>query len=178
MDHFYDGQVRRYLTQFIRAMSNFGYKDAKGQVTKMPVRYGDMNRQVGAILKKNSENTIPSAPFIACYIKDIQFDRTRLQDPTFVSKVQVRERAYDAEGQEYLNTQGSNYTVERIMPTPYTITFAADLWTTNTDQKLQIWEQIAVIFNPSLGVQNLFSSLNKTCLQPSKFTYTLLLSSL
>lgn len=164
MDHFYDGQVRRYLTQFIRAMSNFGYKDAKGQVTKMPVRYGDMNRQVGAILKKNSENTIPSAPFIACYIKDIQFDRTRLQDPTFVSKVQVRERAYDAEGQEYLNTQGSNYTVERIMPTPYTITFAADLWTTNTDQKLQIWEQIAVIFNPSLEIQTTDNYLDWTSL--------------
>lgn len=164
MDHFYDGQVRRYLTQFIRAMSSFGYKDAKGQVVKIPVRYGDMNRQVGAILKKNSENTIPSAPFIACYIKDIQFDRARLQDPTFVSTVQVRERAYDSSGQEYLNTQGHNYTVERIMPTPYTITFAADLWTTNTDQKLQIWEQIAVIFNPSLEIQTTDNYLDWTSL--------------
>lgn len=163
-DYFYDGQVRRYLTQFIRVMSNFGYKDAKGQVVKMPVRYGDMNRQVGAILRKNSENTIPSAPFIACYIKDIQFDRSRLQDPTFVSKVQIRERAYDSAGQEYLNTQGSNYTVERIMPTPYIITFAADLWTTNTDQKLQIWEQLAVIFTPSLEIQTTDNYLDWTSL--------------
>jgi hypothetical protein len=145
-------------------MSNFGYKDAKGQVVKMPVRYGDMNRQVGAILRKNSENTIPSAPFIACYIKDIQFDRSRLQDPTFVSKVQIRERAYDSAGQEYLNTQGSNYTVERIMPTPYIITFAADLWTTNTDQKLQIWEQLAVIFTPSLEIQTTDNYLDWTSL--------------
>jgi len=32
-------------------------------------------------------------------------------------------------------------------------TFTADIWTTNTDQKLQLWEQIAVLFNPSLELQ-------------------------
>lgn len=153
MDWFYDGQVRRYLAQFIQIMSNFSYKDARGQLVQVPVRYGDMTRQVAQILKKNSENTIPSAPFIACYIKDLQFDRPRLQDPTFVSKIHIRERAYDQDGQEYLNTQGSNYTIERIMPTPYLITFAADVWTSNTDQKFQLWEQIAVLFTPSLEIQ-------------------------
>jgi hypothetical protein len=153
MDFFYDGQVRRYLTQFMRIMSNFSYKDAKGQLVRVPVRYGDMNRQVGQILKKNSENTIPSAPFIACYIKDLQFDRARMQDPTFVSKISIRERSYDEQGQEYLNTQGSNYTVERVMPTPYLATFAIDIWTTNTEQKLQLFEQIAVLFTPSLELQ-------------------------
>ena len=153
MDHFYDGQIRKYLTQFMNVMSNFAYKDTKGQLTQIPVRYGDMSRQVANILKKNSENTIPSAPFISCYIKDLQFDRPRMQDPTFVSKIHIRERAWDEVGQEYLNTQGSNYTVERMMPSPWIITFAADIWTTNTDMKLQLWEQLAVLFNPSFEIQ-------------------------
>jgi hypothetical protein len=152
-DHFYDGQVRRYLSQFMRIMSNFSVKDARGQLTRVPVRYGDMNRQVSQILKKNTENTIPSAPFIACYIKDLQYDRARMQEPTFVSTVNIRERALDAAGNQYLNTQGSNYSVERMMPVPYLADFAADIWTTNTDQKLQIWEQISVLFNPSLELQ-------------------------
>ena len=153
MDFFYDGQVRRYLTQFMRIMSNFYVKDAKGQLTRVPVRYGDMNRQVGSILKKNSENTIPSAPFIACYIKDLQFDRSRLQDPSFISTTNIRERAVDPVTGKYVNQQGKNYTVEKIMPTPYLADFAADIWTSNTDQKLQLWEQIAVLFNPSLELQ-------------------------
>lgn len=153
MDHFYDGQVKKYLGQFMRIMSNFSYKDAKGQIVRVPVRYGDMNRQVSQILKKNTENTIPSAPFISCYIKDLQFDRSRLQDPTFISKISVRERATDESGQNYINTQGSNFTVERIMPTPYLADFAADIWTSNTDQKLQLWEQLVVLFNPSLELQ-------------------------
>ena len=153
MDFFYDAQVKRYLTQFMRIMSNFSYKDSKGQLTRIPVAYGDMNRQVAQIVKKNTENTVPSAPFIACYIKDLQFDQTRMQDPSFISKIQVRERAFDESGEEYLNRQGSNYTIERLMPAPYTIDFGLDIWTTNTDQKLQIWEQIVVLFTPSLELQ-------------------------
>jgi hypothetical protein len=164
MDYFYDAQVRRYLTQFIRVMSNFAYKDAKGQLVKVPVRYGDMNRQVAHILRKNSENAIPSAPFIACYIKDLQFDRMRMQDPTFVSKVHIRERAYDETGNEYLNIQGANYTVERIMPTPYTITFVADIWVSNLDQKLQLWEQIVPLFTPSLEIQTTDNYIDWTSL--------------
>jgi hypothetical protein len=134
-------------------MSNFSYKDAKGQLVRVPVRYGDMNRQVAQIIAKNSTNTMPSAPFIACYIKDLQFDQARMQDPTFVSTINIRERATDPTSSNYLNVQGKNYTVERMMPTPYLATFAADIWTTNTDQKLQLWEQIAVLFNPSLELQ-------------------------
>jgi len=153
MDYFYDGQVRRYLAQFIQIMSNFGYKDSKGNIVQVPVRYGDMTRQVGQILKKNSENTIPSAPFIACYIKELNFDRDRLQDPTFISKINIKERAFDNNNNEYLNTQGSNYTIERIMPSPFKLTLSADIWSSNTDQKLQIWEQLIVFFNPSFEIQ-------------------------
>ena len=164
MDHFYDGQIRRYLTQFMNVLSNFSYKDAKGQLIQVPVRYGDMSRQVAQILKKNSENTIPSAPFIACYIKDLQYDRSRLQDPTHISKIHIRERAWDENEQEYLNTQGSNYTVERIMPSPWTITFNADIWTTNTEMKWQLWEQISVFFNPSFEIQTTDNYIDWTSL--------------
>jgi hypothetical protein len=134
-------------------MSNFAYKDAKGKLVQIPVRYGDMNRQVAQILNKNSENIVQSAPFIACYIKGMEFDRDRMQDPTYVEKVNIRERAFDADGQEYLNVQGANYTIERLMPTPFKLQFTADIWTTNTDQKLQLLEQLLVLFNPSMEIQ-------------------------
>lgn len=163
MDYFYDGQVRRYLAQFMNILSNFAYKDGKGNIIQIPVRYGDMSRQVAQILKKNSENAIPSAPFIACYIKDIQYDRPRLQDPTFISKINIRERDVNQAG-DYINTQGSNYTVERIMPSPYTLNLAADIWSTSMDQKLQIWEQIVVFFNPSFEIQTTDNYIDWTSL--------------
>ena len=164
MDYFYSGQVRRYLTQYMRAMSNFSWKDGSGKISQVPIRYGDPSRQASSLLNKNTENVMPTAPFIACYIKGLEYDQTRLQDPTFVSKVQVRERAFDDTTQEYLNTQGLGYTVERIMPSPYKLTLVADIWTTNTDQKLQIFEQLAYLFNPSLELQTTDNYIDWTSL--------------
>lgn len=140
----------------MRLMSSFSYKDAKGKLIQVPVRYGDTNRQVANIQRKNSENTMPSAPMISCYIKNLSIARSRLQDPTHVSKVHIKERDTwvnpETGQEEYINTMGENYTVERLMPVPYDLTFQADIWTTNTDQKLQILEQLLVLFRPSLEI--------------------------
>lgn len=145
-------------------MSNFGYKNSKGQIVQVPAIFGDMNRQVAQILRKNSENSIPSAPFIGCYVKDIQYDISRLQDPTFISKVNIRERSWDEDTRQYTYSQGSNYTVERIMPSPFMVTFSADIWATSFDQKMQLWEQIIVLFNPSLEIQTTDSYIDWTSL--------------
>ena len=53
MQHFYDGQIRRYITQAVRMLSNFVYKDLDGDERQIPVVYGDLARQVGSILKDN-----------------------------------------------------------------------------------------------------------------------------
>ena len=50
------------------------------------------------------------------------------------------------------------------MPSPYTATFQADIWTTNTEQKLQLWEQIVVLFNPALELQTTDNYLDWTSL--------------
>ena len=164
MQHFYDGQIRRYITQIVRMMSNFSYKDSKGKLTEIPVTYGDLTRQVGSILRDNSENKIPSAPRMAVYITGLEMDTARLGDSSYVNKLNIRERAYDTDGNEYLNKEGKNYTVERLMPTPYTLSVNVDLWTTNTDQKLQILEQILILFNPSFEIQTTDNYIDWTSL--------------
>ena len=153
MQFFYDGQIRRYITQIVRLMSNFSFKDGDGALRTIPVMYGDITRQVAHIMRDNSENKIMSAPRMGVYVTNLELDRNRLADASFISKVHLRERAYDSDNNEYLNTQGKNYTVERLMPTPYTLSVAVDLWSTNTEQKLQILEQILMLFNPSLEIQ-------------------------
>jgi len=162
--HFYDGQVRRYITQLVRMFSSYSYKDGKGVETVIPVLYGDLTRQVASIIKGNSENKIPSAPRMALYISGLALDRDRTADQSFVSKVNVREKAYDSTGKEYLNFEGKNYTVERLMPTPYMLTVNLDIWSTNTDQKLQILEQILMLFNPSLELQTTDNYIDWTSL--------------
>ena len=100
MQHFYDGQIRRYITQLIRLFSNFKYKDGEGKEVKIPVLYGDLSRQVASIVRDQSENKLPSAPRMALYITQLEQDRTRTSDSSFTSKVHIRERAFDGAGNE------------------------------------------------------------------------------
>ena len=170
MQFFYDGQIRRYITQIVRLLSNFKFKDGDGELRTIPVMYGDITRQVAHIIRDNSENKIMSAPRMGVYISNLELDRSRLADATYISKVHIRERAYDENNNEYLNTQGKNYTVERLMPTPYTLSVAVDLWTTNTEQKLQIMEQILMLFNPSLEIQTTDNYVDWTSLSVVEIT--------
>jgi hypothetical protein len=168
MDFFYDGQIRRYVTQFMRFFIGFKYQAGDGTQKTLPVTYGDLSRQVAAIIRENSENKMISVPKISCYITGLEMDTSRLAAATFVSKVNIRERNYeefDGQGNPvYENVQGGNYTVERLMPTPFTLTMKADIWTSNTDQKLQIIEQILVFFNPSFEIQTTDNYLDWTSL--------------
>lgn len=164
MRFFYDGQIRRYVVQMIRMLSGFKYQSSDGIVRSVPVMFGDMSRQAANIMNNNSENTVQAVPRIAVYITGLELDRSRLRDQTFVSKMSIRERAIDENGNEYLDVQGRNYTVERIMPTPYKMTLKADIYTSNTEQKLQILEQILVLFNPSLELQTTDNYIDWTSL--------------
>jgi len=166
MDFFYDGQIRRYVTQFMRVFIGFKYKTGDGALRHVPVMYGDMTRQVASIIKENSENKMPTVPRISCYITGLEMDTSRLSDATFVSKLNIRERAWEeVDGEiEYKSVQGGGYTVERLMPTPFKLKMKADIWTSNTDQKLQLTEQILVLFNPSLEIQTTDNYIDWTSL--------------
>jgi len=163
MQHFYDGQIRRFVTQFIRAFSNFSYKDNAGTLRKVPCTYGNLTRQVANIIRDNSENKVVSAPRIATYIQGLEYSRDRIQNPTHVNKLHIRERYYD-NTEQYTGAQGPGYTVERLMPVPFNLQMKCDVWSTNTDQKLQIMEQILVLFNPSLEIQSTANYIDWTSL--------------
>lgn len=156
---FYDGQIRRFLVQFMRIVSGidveFG-KNSQGvkSLQRVPVYYGDQSRQAAAILKGNSENTLNAVPAMAVYIDGLNYDQSRLQEPNFVSKMHLREREFDIDSGTYGPKQGDSYTIERLMPVPYKLTVKLDIWTSNTEQKMQIIEQLAILFNPSFEIQS------------------------
>lgn len=172
---FYDGQIRRFLIQFIRIVSNFEVefgKDREGTRTlqRVPVYYGDPSRQAAAILRQNSENVMNAVPAMSAYISGFTYEQSRMQEPTFVSKMQLRERQYDAETGLYTNQQGDSYTVERLMPVPYNLEVKLDIWTSNTEQKMQIIEQLAVMFNPSFEIQSTDNYIDWTSLSYVQLT--------
>ena len=159
---FYDNQIRRFLLQFAKIFSNWyvtNGKDPNGNdiLIRVPVMYGDQSRQVSTVIANNSASNLPAAPIITYWISGLEYDQRRTQEPFFVEKVNVRQRAYNTDTQTYEDTQGQAFTVERLMPVPYTLRMQVDFWTTNYNQKLQLIEQLGTIFNPSLEIQSLLS---------------------
>jgi hypothetical protein len=167
---FYDEQIRRFLLQFARIFSNFQVeygRDEEGEnhtLIRVPVRYGDASRQVQTILQENSASGMPSTPLMTFYITDLKYDRPRIQDPTFISTIQVRQRTYDPSTDSYDTTQGNAFTINRLMPVPFRITLKMDIWTSNTNQKMQLLEQMLVLFNPSLEIQSTDNYIDWTSL--------------
>jgi len=175
---FYDGQIRRFVQQFIRMVSNFyvefGSEDAASPtaIQRIPVMYGDPSRQAAQIIRNNSENSLASVPAMSAYILDLQYDRRRMQEPYHVSKMNLRSHRLDHETGTYDESKFDSFTVERHMPVPYLLTLNLDIWTSNTDQKLQIIEQIATLFNPSLEIQSTDNYIDWTSLSTVLLTST------
>lgn len=151
-------------------MSNFSYKDSESNLVTVPVMYGDITRQVGSILRDNSENKVPSVPRMGVYIQGLETDSSRISDSSFISKQHIREQKYNTVTESYEGIQGKNYTVERLHPTPYILNCNVDLWTSNTDQKLQLMEQILVLFNPTLEIQTTDNYIDWTSLTTVSIT--------
>jgi len=166
---FYDKQVRRYIQQFIRLFSGFnvqmGYSDDKLPVFQtVPVRYGDINRMAAHIQRENSENMTNTVPFISCYINSLEMAAERRQYQGNVEKVQVFEKKYNEGTASYDNEIGNRYTIERHQPVPYFLEMNCDVWTSNTDQKLQLLEQLLVLFNPTLNIRTTNNPFDWTAL--------------
>ena len=166
---FYDDQIRRYLLQFTRMISMFEIEYGRNEqgtkdLIRVPVRYGDSSRQAQTIIQQNSANSLPSTPMMTFYIAGLDYDRARMQEPYHVNKMQVRQRTYDQTTDTYETTQGNAFTVERLMPVPYKMTINLDIWTSNTNQKMQLFEQIATLFNPALEIQSTDNYIDWTSL--------------
>jgi hypothetical protein len=166
---FYDAQIRRFLLQFTRIFSNFQVEygpanSDQATLVRVPVKYGDWTRLGQTVLQENSASSMPSTPLITFYISGMDYDRPRMQEPYFIDRTAVRQRYYDVNTDSYETAQGNAFTIERLMPVPYKMTLTLDIWTSNTNQKFQIFEQIATLFNPALEIQSTDSFIDWTSL--------------
>lgn len=168
-EFFYDKQVRRFLIQFAKILSNWyvedGYDPNGNPILKrVPIMYGDQSRNVANIVNNNSPSNMPTVPQITYYISGLTYEQNRTQDPYFVDNLSVRQRTYNQTTQEYETTQGQAFTIKRLMPVPYRLSVTVDFWTSNYNQKMQLFEQLGVLFNPSLEIQSTDNFIDWTSL--------------
>lgn len=166
---YYDKQIRRYISQIISVFSffevEFGDDENNNTVyRRVPVKYATNDKMTASILKNNSENTMLNVPAISVYVTGLEYQRDRIQDPSFVDKLNIRQKRYDSVTESYSTDPGNAFTVERHMPVPYSLQYSVDIWTSNTEQKLQLLEQILVLFNPDFEIQSTDNYIDWTSL--------------
>jgi hypothetical protein len=169
LDHWYDAQMRRFLAQIVRAFSGFqyttGWKDGQApQAMQVPCRLASTDRMVANMIKNGSENTLNTVPMIVIYQTGIAGRRQDVQNLNHVDSRVVQERAIDPVSGKYTPLKGHGYTVQRMMPRPFEMTVNVDIWTSTTDQKHQLFEQIATIFYPDIYIQNSDNALDWTAM--------------
>lgn len=170
MDYWFFGQLRRYRSQIVRVFSDFKVKFGDGgptdtsELRKVTCRWGDTSRVAQTIVSGNSENKILSTPFITCTFSNFAMAPQRRAEPQFVRTVQMVERQYDEEQKRYTSEPGNRFRIDEYMPIPYDITVKVDMWTSNMNQKEQLFEQIAPLFNSIIDLQTSNNPLDWTVL--------------
>lgn len=160
--YFYDKQIRRYITQLIRIFSGFQVKyisrpdddSEKGveSFRQIPCIWGNLSRMGATWLNSNSENVAAAAPLMSLYITsltpdpDYRYSPYHQEDTHFTTKVQNDDGSY-------VNKPANTYKVSQHMPSAYRMEFNVDILVANTNQKLEVLEQILGLFNPGFRIQ-------------------------
>lgn len=156
INYYYDGQFRRLLKHLIRVFGEFqvknGVDEAGNQKYRtVPARYADISRLAAYYLNGGSENIMPTAPIITINVQSLKFDRSSVRAPASYTTIMGTNTS--PKENEYIEELNNQYQITRYNPTPWKLTFNVNIWTTTLTNKMELFEQIATLFNPSITLQ-------------------------
>lgn len=148
--YYYDYQLKRYLVQFMAIFAGmqveFGATETReAALVKVPITVGNKDRVVAAIKAENTQNKPVRLPIMSVYMSNIDLAPER------------RKGVGQSRREVFMPTGGmfpdDFKTIRQRMPVPYNATFDLHIFTSNTEQKMQIIEQILMIFDPMVQIQ-------------------------
>lgn len=150
--YFYDKQFRRYILQVIRIFSEFEVDMGKGVTKVVPCMMGDLSTIAAAALNRNSENTVLPLPLISVYITALQLNDEMRHAPWVDGRSQFTEKAVNDEGNR-INKPAYKWEIRQHMAVPFKLEFNVDIATSSLNQKMELLEQILVLFNPGFNIK-------------------------
>lgn len=155
---FYEGQLRKYLTQLANVFVGLKVQTGNGECAEpelisVPIRIGSKDRVVAAIEAGNTQNKPFSLPMLALHMTGLSLPASRKGIGV------IDRRVYLPEGGIYPTDLK---TIERLMPIPFVMNVDVGIYASNTDQLYQILEQLLVLFDPILQIQTSDSATDWT----------------
>lgn len=148
--YYYDSQLKRYITQFMYVFNGLHVKIGKRdtneeKLIQVPINYGSRDRIVQHIISGFTQNKPLRLPIMSVYMTGLDID-------TSLMKGKMTERK-----QTFLPKGGSIpddiTTIEQYMPIPYKMNMELAIYCSNQEQQFQIFEQILMLFDPTLQIQ-------------------------
>lgn len=156
INYYYDGQFRRLLKHLIRTFGEFQVKNGvdengKQKYKTVPARYADISRMAAYIINGGSENVMPTAPIITINVQSLRPDRASTR--ANASYTSVMGTNVSPKENEYVDELDQQYQIKRFNPTAWKLVFNVNIWTTTLTNKMELFEQIATLFNPAITLQ-------------------------
>ena len=140
-NHFYHSTIKRAVSVFGTLFNNITVERTDGKIIPVPLAYGPRSRWIARL-----QSTLdPTAKAIAITLPRMGFELTSIEyDSTrkLTKKTQLRKA-------DSSNPQKMNY---QYSPAPYNLGFTLSVLVKNTDDGLQIVEQILPYFTPDYTV--------------------------
>ena len=140
-NHFYHSTIKRAVSVFGTLFNNITIERSDGKIIPVPLAYGPRSRWIARL-----QSTLdPTAKAIAITLPRMGFELTSIEyDSTRKLTKKTQFRAADA-----TNPQKMKY---QYAPVPYNLGFTLSVLVKNTDDGLQIIEQIMPYFQPDYTV--------------------------
>lgn len=148
---YYAEQIKTRVTDFMAIFAGLQVQtgkreDAERKLINVPIRYGDIDRVVAYIKAEATQNKLLRIPLMSAVYNDIQLDDSLRKGVTSERRYTHMERG----GVFPDDLQ----VIHQMMPVPYRLFMELAIYTSNTDQQLQILEQLLVLFDPTLSLQS------------------------
>jgi hypothetical protein len=147
----YDQQIKRWVTQYMAIFQGLQVQVGKWnteseQLITVPIHFGSPDKVVAALIANNTQNQPMRLPIMAAQISSLDIAKDRMHGTGF-----NRRESYVPVGGLVPN---DIKVIHQRMPVPYDLEMKLGICVSNTDQHLQILEQILPLFDPQLQIQS------------------------
>lgn len=150
-NYYYNSQLKKSFVQFMAIFSGLKVGIGKNDnnsatnLIEVPIAFGSRDRVVSYIFQEQTQNKMLRLPAMSAMMTSIRIARDRLAGQNQVRK-EVKVRRGGTIPDDLVQHS-------MLKPVPYEVTMELSINTTNTDNQLQMLEQILLLFNPSLQIQ-------------------------
>jgi hypothetical protein len=157
--YWYDQQIKRWVNQYMAVFQGLQVQVGKWNTESehlipVPIHFGSPDKIVAALIANNTQNQPMRLPIMAAQISSLDIAKDRMHGTGFQHRI------------SFLPVGGilpdDLKVVHQRMPVPYDLKMKLGICVSNTDQHLQILEQILPLFDPQLQIQSSDAPLDLT----------------